>query len=71
MTFVNEKLTAEQRKEFAKREIKHPHNPTKLLVPYFWTIDHFTDTCLISAGEYHDLPEEIFLFLSLKSRFFV
>lgn len=49
MAFINEKLTPEQREEFAGRGIKRPasHNISK---PLFRTIDKETDMCLWHIG---------------------
>jgi len=60
MVFVNEKLTAEQRKEFKARGIKNPtiNSSMNFLDTIYWTIDRENDMCLVEAGAYIDAWDE-------------
>jgi len=65
MAFVNEKLTKEEREEFAARKIKNPtiNRMRGFLDPIDWTIDRENDMYLVHAGYDRDyLNEEYFVF---------
>lgn len=65
MGFINEKLTAEQREEFAAKNIKNPvPDSIKALKPWFWIMDHEKNMCLIYGGIFKEFYEELyFVFL--------
>lgn len=64
MAFVNERLTEQQRDEFAAMGIMNPTlNQHGVLRPLHRTIERATSTCLIHTGVYRDCPDEhYFLF---------
>ena len=62
MAFINERLTPEQRKEFAAREIINPSTGIRL-DPIYWTINHEEDACLIWSYRIREAPENYQRFL--------
>lgn len=69
MAFVNEKLTPEQREEFAKRGVRNPLSPVlPVLKPAYWTIDKSKDVYLFSIGTHRDFPYEVLFYFSWKDK---
>lgn len=64
MAFEIEALTAEQREQFAAKQIPDPLSPVLgILKPREWIIDAGKDVFLFAIGVHRDYPnEELFFF---------
>ncbi|MFQ9857026.1 MAG: hypothetical protein ACLRYD_10780 [Ruminococcus callidus] len=67
MAFEIEALTAEQREQFAAKQIPDPLSPVLgILKPREWIIDAGKDVFLFAIGVHRDYPNEELFFFSLE-----